>query len=110
MATEDSGRNSLKMGEQSLKFLFTYLEEEKRRRQQEADSTTGGLDGLSGSGGGQAGYRLHHQLRTSLRDFSYHDVPTAIRNRLKESRSHQLTARDVECEVFDWLFQHLEEK
>lgn len=122
----------MKRGEQSLEFLFSYLQQEKRKRDQEAaDSTTMSSAGIgsmmsmmmdSGAGGPNSawnnltssqsgsGYRLHHQLRNSLRDFSYQDVPATIRNRLKESKSHRLMLKDVECEVYDWIFQHLEEK
>ena len=108
MSSSPSSPPASKRGEQSLHFLCKYLEDEKRRRAQEADvdSTTSGLEGL----GSQSGYRLHHQLRNSLRDFSYHDVPATIRNRLRESKSHRLTRKDIECEVYDWVFQHLEEK
>lgn len=111
---------SAKRGQQALDFLFSYLEEEKRRRQQEAvDSSSTPLLSLiesqiiAGQNGAanntpSSGFRLHHQLR--MRDFSYHDVPATIRNRLKEAKSHRLTVRDIECEVFDWTFQHLEDK
>jgi hypothetical protein len=110
-----SDRSAVKRGEQSLEFLFTYLEEEKRKRQQEAADSTSGQDGQgngwnSMSMSKESGYRLHHQLRNSLRDFSYSDVPATIRNRLKESKSHRLKLRDIECEVFDWVFQHLDER